>query len=339
MDVLAERFRSATGSRHYLSGADAGAVNDYLRSIDYLDGDESVNDVSPAGEGNMNVALRVTTTRRSFILKQSRPWVAKFPQLEAPVERILIEQHFGEAIARHKALTARMPGVLLSDPTNYVMLLEDLGHAADLSTVYDDPAALSQDELTALLQFAAELHQLTPADFPANRKLRALNHAHIFDLPFRADSGFPLDELYPGLAAIAKPYHHDGALRRRVTELGETYLATGTRLIHGDFYPGSFLRAGGKVYVIDAEFGHPGRPEFDLGVLMAHLILAGAAEQRLRQLDTDYAKPGGFDAGLTRRFCYVEIMRRLIGIAQLPLSLSLDERAALLERARSGLLA
>ena len=47
----------------------------------------------------MNCTLRVTTTRRSFILKQARPWVEKYPQIAAPVERARVEAAFYAAVA------------------------------------------------------------------------------------------------------------------------------------------------------------------------------------------------------------------------------------------------
>lgn len=335
---LAARFNQQTGSSYYLTAEAPERVADYLHSIDYLNEGERVTRVTPAGEGNMNVTLRITTGRHSFILKQSRPWVAKYPELKAPVDRILTEHHFSQAIAQDKFLRGRMPEVLRVDATNYVLLLEDLGEGGDLSSIYGSSGNMKDVHLKHLLQFVTKLHRLQPANFPPNRALKKLNHAHIFDLPFRPDNGFPLDAFQPGLATIALPYQHDDRLRKMVTQLGKEYLATGSRLIHGDFYPGSFLTsAEGKVYVIDTEFAHLGRPEFDLGVLMAHLLLSGAEEGRILQLDRDYDKPPGFSGRLSRQFCYVEIMRRLIGIAQLPLSLTLEERERLLDRARAGL--
>ncbi|MEO0733856.1 MAG: phosphotransferase, partial [Bacteroidota bacterium] len=128
-------------------------------------------------------------------------------------------------------------------------------------------------------------------------------------------------------------------LRAVAAELGHTYLGTrGRALIHGDFYPGSMLNKHGHLYVIDGEFAFRGFPEFDLGVLLAHLMLAKAPAEQLQMLDTNYEKGPDFDAGLVRRFAYVEIIRRLIGIAQLPLSLTLEERKGLLEQARRGLI-
>lgn len=334
---LATRFRKTTNSPHFLVAGDAGAIGHYLDAVGYREENETIVSAESAGEGNMNATLRVVTTQRTFILKQSRPWVAKFPQLDAPVERILVERDFAEATAGVPGLSGRMPKVLLADPKNFVLLIEDLGPASELSTIYADGRLLSREDLEALLDYAATLHRLQPRGFPLNQQLKSLNHAHIFDLPFRPDNGFPLEEMHPGLGAIARPYQHDEQLRSVVSGLGELYMATGEQLIHGDFYPGSFLKVKNKVFVIDAEFAYLGRPEFDLGVLMAHLIMARTPEERLHQLDTDYDRIPGFDSSLSRQFCYVEIMRRLIGIAQLPLALSLDERQLLLERSRAGL--
>ncbi|WP_116107994.1 phosphotransferase [Lewinella sp. IMCC34191] len=334
---FSEKFKWKTGSRHYLTTDDQDEVEAYLAEQDFLIPGEEVLAVLSAGEGNMNVTLRVLTSRRRIIVKQSRPWVARFPELDAPVDRILIERNFHQAIARNHFLVGHMPEMLRCDRENYVIILEDLGPLEDLSTVYNERTDFTRRQLGTLLRFAGEVHSLTPADFPPNLMLKHLNHAHIFDLPFQAGNNFPLDAIYPGLAAVALPYQHDERLRDAVRELGQLYLDGGDRLVHGDYHPGSFLQLDDRVFVIDAEFAHLGRPEFDVGVLMGHLLMSRSSEKRIRQIDTDYAKPPGFDVALARKFCYVEIMRRIIGIAQLPLFLSLDERKHLLERARAGL--
>ncbi|MGB3802371.1 MAG: phosphotransferase [Lewinella sp.] len=335
---FSEKFKWETGSRYYLTAGNQQEVETYLQEQKFLIPGEEVLAVVPAGEGNMNVTLRVLTNRRRIVVKQSRPWVARFPELAAPVDRILIERSFHQAIARNHFLTGHMPEMLRCDPENYVIILEDLGPIEDLSTVYNDRVDFTRRQLANLLRFAGELHALTPTEFPPNRLLKHLNHAHIFELPFQPKNNFPLDAIYPGLAAVALPYQHDERLRQAVAELGDLYLAGGSRLIHGDYHPGSFLQLEDRVYVIDAEFAHLGCPEFDVGVLMGHLLMSKSSEKRIHQIDSDYAKPAGFDVILARKFCYVEIMRRIIGIAQLPLSLSLDERRHLLERARVGLI-
>ncbi|MCE2776841.1 MAG: hypothetical protein LW824_04245 [Algoriphagus sp.] len=77
-------------------------------------------------------------------------------------------------------------------------------------------------------------------------------------------------------------------------------------------------------------------PEFDLGVFLAHLDLSAQAEDLSAQVQKDYNLP--VDWSLVQQYRGVEILRRLIGIAQLPVSLSLDAKKTLLERARTYLL-
>lgn len=320
-----------------LSANDLTTVTDYLERRSLLAVGEAVHAVAPAGEGNMNVTLSVTTDRRTVVVKQSRPFVAKFPQLPAPLDRIVTEHAYLSAAARVPALAARQPRVLHFDAENYVLVLEYLAGAEDLSYVYAADRSLPGGLTEQLGTYLSELHQLDPAGFSPNRELRALNHAHIFDLPFRTDNGFTLDEMQPGLAEAARPYQNDEALCHAAAELGGVYLSGGPTLVHGDFYPGSFMIRGGQLFVIDGEFAHPGRAEFDVGVLLGHLVLAGEVSPPERQFIAlaGYAPPQGFDWDLASRFAAVEIMRRLIGIAQLPLDLPLAARQEHLARARA----
>jgi 5-methylthioribose kinase len=45
------------------------------------------------------VTVRIRFDRSSYILKQARPWVVKYPHLPAPVERVPVEAAFYEVAA------------------------------------------------------------------------------------------------------------------------------------------------------------------------------------------------------------------------------------------------
>lgn len=335
MKTNAERFQSATGSEWYLTADTPEVTQRYLKQLGFLLPAERILAATVAGEGNMNLALRVFTDRRHFILKQSRPWVAKFPDLAAPVERILVERDYLRRTTENRQLSGHSPELLKADPANFVLLMEDLGEARDLSVIYQEKESFSDRELTDMIHYLSVLHQLPAKNFPANRKLRQLNHAHIFELPFQPDNGFPLDAFYPGLAKVARPFQHDDKLKNKVRELGDIYLSNGPNLVHGDFYPGSMMSDKGHLYVIDGEFAHPGRVEFDVGIMAAHLQMAGLSWTNfVSRYERDAPKA---DYLLIHRFRAVEILRRLIGIAQLPVQMNLDERAALLAQAREML--
>ena len=61
-------------------------VKHLLRDMQLCKESDSVASVTKAGEGNMNVVLRVCIADKSLIVKQSRAWVAKYPSIAAPEE-------------------------------------------------------------------------------------------------------------------------------------------------------------------------------------------------------------------------------------------------------------
>ncbi len=317
------------------SASNPDTITDSLRSLGWLEPGETIRALSKAGEGNMNVVLRLGTDRRSLILKQSRPFVQKYPQIPAPLERIHTEERFYRAVAG-SGIGAHLPRVLGFDPAANLMLLEDLGQAEDMTFLYKK-RHVAPETLQTLVEVLGRIHATpAPAGFPDNLELRRLNHQHIFVLPFLEDNGFNLDQIQPGLEALALPFKADAALKAVVATLGERYLASGSVLLHGDYYPGSWLQALGTVYVIDPEFSFAGFAEFDLGVMAAHLLLATGEPEIVNQVLERY--PGPANRELAVQVAGTEIVRRLIGLAQLPLERSLEEKAYLLRLARNFLL-
>jgi len=321
----------------------------WLERGGWLEAGELFRGCERAGEGNMNLTLRIRTSHRRFILKQARPWVEKYDHIEAPWDRALFEQRFYARVAGIPGVASRMPRLLGSDPDARVLLLEDLPGARDLSDLYSavgeaEAAPLAPDELDELADYAACLHGGTagePDPELANRDMRALNHAHLFQVPLDPASGIELDGFEPGLGQGARALMNDAAYRRAVTELGERYLRDGRCLVHGDYFPGSWLRCDPGLRVIDPEFAFFGDPELDLGVAVGHLALASQPRRHARRLLERYAKtPDALptDAGLVARYASVEVMRRLIGVAQLPLPPTQGFRGVLLERCRRALL-
>lgn len=322
-----------------LTAEDGTAAAAFLRRRGWLPADAEVLSVAPAGAGNMNLVLRVRyrhpeapSGEGSLILKQARPWVEKYPDIAAPTERLAVEADFYRCVAPERGLAARMPQLLAVDEGAHAACLEDLGEASDYVGLYAGER-LPADDLATLLDWLSRLHALpvSAEQWPRlrNRAMRALNHAHIFSIPF--DDGAPdADAFCAGLGAPAARLRADPAVRARIQELGAGYLADGEQLLHGDCYPGSWLRSAAGLRIIDPEFGFLGPAEFDLGVLTAHLWFAG-------QEDTDlsaYRAPRGFDARLMRGFAGAEILRRLLGVAQLPLDADLQQRERWLEVGR-----
>ncbi len=322
-----------------LIAGNARAVEARLRALGWIPQGERITALGTAGEGNMNRTLRAQLGNRSLILKQSVPFVAKYPHIPAPAERIAVEAAFYTATASDAAIASRLPKVIGFDADNRLLALEDLGMAADFTHVYQRGGDTLIPHIPTLLSWLSALHAMPvrSAEKFANGAMRELNHAHIFQIPFAADNGLDLDATTPGLAKVAADVTADAALTTGIERLGEIYLGvkqapSSNALLHGDFYPGSWLRVGDDVRIIDPEFTFVGAPEFDVGVFAAHLMFAGV--DRANAL-AHYSTPRGFSMPLARAFAGVEVMRRLLGVAQLPLTANLEQKRQLIDTARS----
>ncbi len=339
----------------WLEAGDPVGVERVLSRLGWLLPGERILSADHAGEGNMNLTLRVVSRRRRFILKQARPWVEKYPEIPAPWDRSVVEQQFYERIASIPEVASRMPALLGRSSEYRLLALEDLPEARDSTSIYAGDA-LSGDEIDSLADYLAALHSGTHVGVQtgtqagtqrgcgpgfANRAMRALNHEHIFRVPLDPANGLDLERHEPGLRAAALRLIADRDFTTRVGELGQLYLEDGRQLVHGDCFPGSWLRTRDGLRIIDPEFAHCGAAEFDLGCAVAHLALANrpAAEAtRLLERHRTRDRSARIDPAIVARFAAIEVVRRLIGVAQLPIPPSRGTRCVLLDRARSAML-
>lgn len=307
-----------------------------LQSLRYWSPGEILAHAEPAGAGNMNLVLRIKTNQRSLILKQSKPYVQKYPQITAPIERIAVEHQFLDLISKDEFLSNLSPKVILFDPETHILITEDLGKGLDYSRIYSGQSELTESEIEQLVGYLNQLHSLYAPDFPKNLEMRQLNHEHIFHFPLLEENGLDLDLIQVGLHDISQCYKTDQHLKAKLKMLGNRYLRSGQVLLHGDFYPGSWLDVPSGIKVIDPEFGFPGDREFDLGVFLAHLDLGQQPESLKEFVLFNYSHP--FDLQLIQNYRGAEILRRLIGIAQLPVNLTLSQKEVLLKSGRTLIL-
>lgn len=296
--------------------------------------DEKLQSISKAGEGNMNLTLRLQFEGISVIAKHAPPYCFKFPMIPAPAERLSMELEFFRLASRDASLQERLPRIYHFDPEKNIALLEDLGVCLDYSSLYTGVLPEQEADLTALVRILSNLHHLRVDDASfSNQKMRDLNHQYIFILPY-SDKRFDLTPHFGSRTEEAQSFRDDERLREACGRLGEIYLSQGVTLVHGDFYPLSWLKTESGVSVIDPEFGFKGQAEFDVGVFTAHLLMSQLEEDKISRLIEQYVRPEGFDLTLAYAFAGSEISRRLLHVAQLPLKLSPQEKIALLVRSR-----
>ncbi|MBN2732850.1 MAG: phosphotransferase [Balneolaceae bacterium] len=340
---LATKFRNTHPHAFFLDPEKPNALKDYLSYQEWIDSETDITSIENAGEDTMNKVVRVHLTNgKSYIIKQSRPWVEKYPDIPAPAERGNIEGAYFQEAGANDTIASFSPELLNADPDAHILMLEDLGEGTDLTYLYKKENSMDENVLAALMDYLSALHQnFTQATcdfYIENRGMRKLNAEHIFRFPFVDDNGLNLDDITPGLADLRDKYRTDKELMEQVAFLQYRYLQNGETLLQGDYYPGSFIHTADGIKVIDPEFCFFGDAEFDLGVFYAHLLMAQQPKEIIDSISDHYKKPPTFSDMLYQQYAGIEIMRRILGLAQLPLPLHLDEKEALLEQAYAMLL-
>lgn len=332
-----EEFKRLVPNSIFIDSSDIEGLQQYLADQSFLKPDESIQSCEIPGAGNMNYVIRVKTNERNFIIKQSRPWVEKYPVIGAPIDRIKVEAKFYESLSSNDLLQSSSPHIYSVDQKNYLIIMEDLGEVENFSFLYKGEIEITTSQVEFLANYLMDLHQLSISNFPDNLEMRQLNHEHIFKLPFTRNNGIDLNGIQPGLQELAIPIVNNTVLKERIQSVGDLYLQKGNTLIHGDFYPGSWMQ-NEKLFILDPEFCFLGFPEFDLAVACAHLRLANQSEELIQHFLTSYKSKLNYDANIFRQLVGIEILRRLLGVAQLPLTMDLAEKKEIVEQSTQWIL-
>ena len=76
--TLSERFAAEHPQAFFVEVSEPQKLTGYLRKQGWIASPQEVTELTPAGQGNMNLVLRVRLDDgRTFILKQSRSWAEK----------------------------------------------------------------------------------------------------------------------------------------------------------------------------------------------------------------------------------------------------------------------
>jgi 5-methylthioribose kinase len=313
----------------------------YLEQIGLLAAQEPV-EITSAGDGNINWVRRVQPKdgRRSFVVKQARPALERFPEYEVTTERIGFEAAY-YAVVRELGLRV-CPDVIHFDETERVLVLEDLGPGPRLDALLEDDVPVQT--FHELGGFLSAVHGATSASLESrfrNEAMRRLHGDHIFALPLRAND-FPLSRR---LRDRAEALWQDRELVQIADRAYERYRGPGRALVHADVQPSNVVLCAGTPRLLDAEIAHVGDPAFDLGTLLGHVLLAATARGRPEQAaPAARAAWSAYRAGPgpslrfedVARYAGLEMLRRTIGAARVP-GVQRDEPALAVLEAALGL--
>jgi len=262
------------GVRDALSGIEA--VRDIL-------GAESARwQVSEVGDGNLNMVFVVAGAHGGVVVKQALPYLRLVGE-SWPLS--LSRAHF-EAMAlrrQHEFAPGRVPRVYHFDETLAMIVMEYLhphiimrrgmiaGERYPLFVDHiTDFIAATLFHTSDLCMRAADKKQLI-ADFCGNTDLCQITEDLIFTDPYRIAPDNRWTS--PQLDDIARAFREDADLKIAISRLKLKFMSSAEALIHGDLHTGSIMVTADDTRVIDPEFAFAGPMGFDIGAVLANLLL------------------------------------------------------------------
>ena len=239
--------------------------------------------VREVGDGNLNLVFIVKGPSGGVCVKQALPYVRLVGE-SWPLS--LDRAHFEhEALQAQAAVVPNLvPHIYHFDKTRAAIVMELLEPhiilrkgcikgqrypkiAADLANF-----AAATLFSTSDLAVPAAAKKARMADFCHNTDLCKITEDLVFTDPYR------IAELNrwtsPQLDGIATGFRADAPLKIAVQELKWAFLARAEALLHGDLHTGSVMVTADDTRVIDPEFAFYGPMGFDVGAVMANLLLA-----------------------------------------------------------------
>lgn len=262
-------------------------LRDYLAGLPdiaaLLGGEASSWAITEVGDGNLNLVFIVKGASGGIAVKQALPYVRlvgeswPLPLSRAHYEYLALSKQaqlapgLVPAVLHHNEVLALTVMELLEPhiimrkglvaATRYPRFVEDITTFMARTLFFTSDLALS----------AAEKKEAIAA-FAGNHALCKITEDLIFTDPYRiAEQNRWTAPYLDGLAASLR---EDLELHVAVSRLKLKFMANPEALIHGDLHTGSIMVTDSQTRVIDPEFAFYGPVGFDVGAVLANLLMA-----------------------------------------------------------------
>lgn len=273
------------GRYHPLSEAEAIEI---AKSIPNVWPEDQPVECREIGDGNLNLVfhIRQPGSRTGLILKQALPY-AKVVGESWPLtlDRSRIESE--ALILQGKLAPGLVPVVYRYDAELALTVMEDLSDCVIMRKglieggVYPKFAEHISEFLARTLFFTSDLgmnqqEKKRLVQSFINPELCKITEDLIFDDPY---TNSPNNSFDPHLQEDAEALWNDATLHMEVALLREKFLTHAQALLHGDLHTGSIFITPEKTKVIDPEFAYYGPMGFDIGAVIANLLLNYAGQE------------------------------------------------------------
>ncbi|MDU0205275.1 MULTISPECIES: S-methyl-5-thioribose kinase [Paenibacillus] len=270
---------------HPLSEAQA---IEYARQIPNLFQPESELTSQEIGDGNLNLVFRISekTSGKSIILKQALPyakvvgesWPLTLDRARIESEALIIEEGLVPDLVPHVyAYDADLALTVMEDLSDHIIMRRGLIERNEYPLFAEHIGRFMANTLffTSDLGKNQQEKKIQQGRF-INPELCKITEDLIFDDPYRdADTNSIEDHIRDA----AEQLWADSELHLEVAILRQKFLTNAQALLHGDLHTGSIFIKPDSTKVIDPEFAYYGPMGFDIGAVLANLILNFAGQE------------------------------------------------------------
>lgn len=251
-------------------------------------------EVREVGDGNLNFVFIVQGPSGAVCIKQAPPFVrvigSDWPLTQA---RSMIEAD--ALVEEGRYCPSHVPAVLHFDEEEHILVMEyispphiTLRNGLIEGKIYPNLATHLVTLLSRIL-FKTSYVSMNATAFRQmcakfnNKDMCALTEQVIFSDPyFKAKNN---RHTSPELDDDVFKIQNDEELKAEATKMKAIFIERQQALIHGDLHTGSFMVTEDSTYAIDPEFAFVGPIGFDVGKIIANLLLAYLAADGLTKTD------------------------------------------------------
>ncbi len=276
---------------------DASNLEAYLFSLpeikSFFEADSLI--IDEIGDGNLNFVFLVTShsdSSKQLIIKQAVPYLRCVGE-SYPLSRERMTYEI-RSLKYFAGLSEHIPKIYHSDEEMSLLIMEYLGdhiimrkgmiEGIDYPNFSEHISSFLAQSLfkTSSLYLSSHDKSLLISQFIGNSELCKLTEDFVFTAPFMEHE---TNAELPELSDLAQRIADDVELKTKILTLKYKFMNQSDALLHGDLHTGSIMINQDETYVIDSEFAFVGPMGFDVGALIANLVMSWISHRV--QDDTD----------------------------------------------------
>ena len=252
--------------------------NDTIKNII---GDTEEIEIKEVGDGNLNLVFFVESKKNSICIKQPLPYLRVLKDWPLTLKRSYYESEYMNIHSNH--VSDLMPKIYDFDPELCTITMEKLSphiimrHGLINATKYEKFAEDISTFMAKTLFFTSDLYLKADqkkelnSRFIMNTELCKITEDLIFTDPYMYNKNNRWTS--PHLDKQKKEIENNDDLKIAVSRLKIKFMSEAQSLLHGDLHTGSIMVTENDTKVIDPEFAFYGPMGFDVGALLANLLM------------------------------------------------------------------